>query len=68
MAETPYIETETLLAVMNDDRERLDALVAELKPGEVKDLYRHTTALQNVLWGRMQDDMEAAYRPRHGRA
>ena len=35
-AETPYVETEILLAVLNDDRDRAEALYRTLSPKEIE--------------------------------
>lgn len=64
--ETPYMETEALLAVMNEDDARLRAILDDLHPGEVRELYQQVSTLGNELWSRMQDNAERSYRPRHG--
>lgn len=38
MAQTPFTETEALLAVMNNDEDRLAALLADMTPNELNDL------------------------------
>lgn len=63
--ETPYMETEALLAVMNDDDERLKAVLDDMHPGEVRELYKQVTTLGTELWNRMQASFEGGYRPRH---
>lgn len=45
-SETPYVETEALLAVMNDDEGRLAELLGGMFPGELDDLVRTASALQ----------------------
>lgn len=54
--ETPYIETELLLAVMNDDEDRAVSLLGEMLPGERQELARQCDQTAKLLrgWGRQQ--------------
>jgi hypothetical protein len=45
MAETPYTETEALLAVMNEDDERLSDLLGEMTHNELTELRSQTYSL-----------------------
>lgn len=63
--ETPYTETEALLAVMNEDDERLKSVLDGLLPGEIRELYQQVGKLSTELWTRIQDSTERNYRPRH---
>jgi hypothetical protein len=45
MSETPYVETEALLAVLNDDEERLAGVLDDMTPGELDQLARHARHL-----------------------
>jgi hypothetical protein len=47
-AETPYAETEALLAVMNGDEEEALRLVDELLPGERAALVKHLRKLAHI--------------------
>lgn len=65
--ETPYMETEALLAVMNEDHQRLKSLLNDMHPGEVQELYEQVGKLGSALWERIQDGTAGDYRPRHRR-
>lgn len=45
MAETPYVETEALLALLSEDEDALRALLRDLLPGELENLRRHAQDL-----------------------
>ena len=46
---TPYVETEFLLAVMEENEEEIDRLVSDMLPGERKRLYRQLSQAQDAL-------------------
>jgi hypothetical protein len=48
-AETPYTETEALLAVMNGDQGRLEELTRSLLDGELAELRDQVDALRRAL-------------------
>lgn len=47
--ETPYIETEILLALMNEDIERLEKLIKAMLPGELYRFACQVSGLSKVL-------------------
>jgi len=47
--ETPYAETEMLLAVMNEDRERVQQLIASSTRRELVELSDHLDTLQDAI-------------------
>ncbi|GAA4626751.1 hypothetical protein GCM10023196_036260 [Actinoallomurus vinaceus] len=53
-AETRCAKTETLLAVMNEDDERLDQLVDEMLAGELRVLRDHAVGLRKAIDGRLR--------------
>jgi hypothetical protein len=46
VSETPYPETEALLAVMNGDTVRMLGLLADMLPGELRAFEKHLTVLR----------------------
>lgn len=50
MAETPYAETEVLLAVMRDDEEEALALLAEMTATERKALQGYADEVSRLAW------------------
>jgi hypothetical protein len=49
MPETPYAETEVLLAVLNNNRERLNELLDDMLPHEMEELHTALDVLQRSL-------------------
>lgn len=49
MAQTPYAETEALLAVMSEDSDRARTLLDDMLPGERRTFARQVGALANML-------------------
>ena len=45
MAETPYVGTEALLALLNEDEDTLQSLLRAMLPGELDDLRGHAQDL-----------------------
>lgn len=41
MSETPYMETEALIAIMEDNPDRAEEIVSEMMPMEAKRLSKH---------------------------
>jgi hypothetical protein len=53
-AETPYIETEMLLAVMNDDTTRLLNLLQGMSPTEIRIFLDQVRSLEQWLSGEIR--------------
>lgn len=53
MSATPYVETEYLVAVMEDDYEKAEALAKDMLPGEIRKLHQQlrTGATWLEAWG-----------------
>lgn len=49
MTETPYVETEVVLAVMNEDEERARLLIRDMSKHERQRLYRHLNEARYLL-------------------
>lgn len=64
---TPYTETEALLAVMNDDTERLEALLDDMLPGEISALHEQVLTLDAALRQRLTHTPLTDYQARHRR-
>lgn len=68
MTETPYTETEALLAVMNDDWDRCVELLAGMLPGELRRFEDQAYRLHQLIGSygrqrRMQTRAEAQQQP-----
>lgn len=50
MPETPYMETEALLAILNGDRRGAAAIVRRMLDGEVTQFYHEVQVLQDVVF------------------
>ena len=53
--QTPFTETEALLAVMNDDTARLGALLDDMLPNELRELSEHAHRLMVEVENRRAD-------------
>lgn len=49
MPETPYVETEALLAAMNGDHDRAEAILADFLPGELRKFDDQVTLLGDLI-------------------
>lgn len=49
VTETPYVETEVVLAVMNEDEERARLLIRDMSKHERQRLYRHLNEARYLL-------------------
>lgn len=54
MAETPYVETEALLAVLQADLDRCEELLAGLLPGELRAFDRQVELLGDLISRRLR--------------
>lgn len=49
MPESPYVETEALLAAMNGDHERAEEILAGFLPGELRTFDDQVTLLRDLI-------------------
>ena len=54
-SETPFTETELLIAVMRDDSEKMVALVADMMNGELRSLEQSASRLSRLVFKALTD-------------
>lgn len=59
-SETPYIETEALLAVMNDDAAKASGLVADMLPAERVGFYHQISVLADIVGHQIAEESGAS--------
>lgn len=64
-SETPYVETEALLAAMNGDIDRCETLLAGLLPGELYAFERQVELLDDLIGRRTRALRSAERMVRH---
>lgn len=58
MPETPFAETEVLMAIMEDDEEKAEALIEAMTPRERAELRHYGHRMTGVIYSIMRDKGE----------